>query len=112
MLTAKTDGDGVAVFKNVKKDTEGFYPRLVVVEKDEDFNYIDLRETNVETSRFDVGGLTQYAADFNVFLYSPRDIYRPGEVVNLSAIVRNDKITGCERCSSHYKNYYSNRKSF
>ena len=92
LLTAKTDGDGVVVFNNVKKDTEGFYPRLVVVEKDEDFNYIDLRETNVETSRFDVGGLTQYAADYNVFLYSPRNIYRPGEEVQLSAIVRNDKI--------------------
>ncbi len=92
LLTGKTDGQGVAVFKDVKKSIEGFSPRLVVVEKDEDFNYIDLRETIVETSRFDVGGLTQYAADFNVFLYAPRNIYRPGEVVNLSAIVRNDKI--------------------
>ena len=92
LLTEKTDGQGVAVFNNVKKSTEGFYPRLVVVEKEEDFNYIDLRETNVETSRFEVGGLTQYAADFNVFIYSPRDIYRPGETVNISSIVRNDKI--------------------
>jgi len=92
LLTASTNGEGVAVFSAVKKSIEGFFPRLVVVEKDEDFNYIDLRETIVETSRFDVGGLTQYAADFNVFLYSPRNIYRPGEAVNLSAIVRNDKI--------------------
>jgi hypothetical protein len=92
LLTGKTDAEGAAVFKDVKKTIEGFSPRLVVVEKDEDFNYIDLRETIVETSRFDVGGLTQYAADFNVFLYAPRNIYRPGEVVNLSAIVRNDKI--------------------
>jgi len=92
ILTGKTDGGGVVVFKDVKKNTEGFSPRLVVVEKGEDLNYIDLRESNVETSRFDVGGLTQYAADFNVFLYSPRDIYRPGEEVQLSAIIRNDKI--------------------
>ena len=92
ILTAKTDGNGVVVFKDVKKKIEGFSPRLVVAEKVEDFNYIDLRETGIETSRFDVGGRTQYAADFNVFLYTPRDIYRPGEEVNLSAIVRNDKI--------------------
>lgn len=92
LLTAKTGEDGIAVFKNLKKSTEGFYPRLIAVEKDVDFNYIDLRETNVETSRFDVGGLTQYSANFNVFLYSPRNIYRPGEEVQLSAIVRNDKI--------------------
>lgn len=92
LLTGKTDGNGVAIFKDVKKNIEGFSPRLVVVEKDEDFNYIDFRETFVESSRFDVGGITQYASDFNVFLYGPRDIYRPGEQVNLSAIVRNDKI--------------------
>lgn len=92
LLIGKTDGNGVAIFKDVKKNIEGFSPRLVVVEKDEDFNYIDLRETLVESSRFDVGGITQYASDFNVFLYGPRDIYRPGEQVSLSAIVRNDKI--------------------
>lgn len=92
ILTGKTDGNGVAVFKDVKKKTEGFSPRLVLVDKEEDFNYVDLRETRIETSRFDVGGLTQYAADFNVFLYSARNIYRPGDEVNLSAIVRNDKI--------------------
>ena len=68
ILSGKTDENGVIVFKDVKKKTEGFDPRLVVVEKGEDFNYIDLNETSIETSRFDVGGLTQYAADFNVFI--------------------------------------------
>jgi uncharacterized protein YfaS (alpha-2-macroglobulin family) len=92
ILTGKTDSKGVAVFKDVKKQTEGFSPRLVTIDKGEDFNYLDLRETRIETSRFDVGGITQYAADFNVFLYSPRNIYRPGEEIQLSAIVRNDKI--------------------
>lgn len=92
ILTGKTDGNGVAVFKDVKKNIEGFSPRLIVIDKQDDFNYLDLRETRIETSRFDVGGLTKYAADFNVFLYSPRDIYRPGEEINISAIVRNDKI--------------------
>jgi len=92
ILTGKTDKDGVAHFNDVKMNTEGFYPRLVVVEKDGDFNYIDLQETLIETSRYDVGGITQYAEDFNTFIYSPRNIYRPGEEVHLSAIVRNDKI--------------------
>jgi uncharacterized protein YfaS (alpha-2-macroglobulin family) len=76
----------------VKDKIKGFTPRLIVVEKDGDFNYIDLRETQIETSRYDVGGITQYAEDFNTFVYSPRNLYRPGESVNLSAIVRNDKM--------------------
>ncbi|RKY95155.1 MAG: hypothetical protein DRQ01_00525 [Ignavibacteriae bacterium] len=92
LLTGKTDKDGVIRFTDVKKNTEGFSPRLVVVEKDGDFNYIDLRETLIETSRYDVGGITQYVEDFNTFIYSPRNIYRPGEEVHLSVIIRNDKI--------------------
>ncbi|MEJ2193506.1 MAG: MG2 domain-containing protein [Ignavibacteriaceae bacterium] len=92
LLEDKTDKDGVAHFIDVKKKTEGFYPRLVIVENNGDFNYIDLRETLIETSRYDVGGITQYTEDFNTFIYSPRNIYRPGEDVYLSAIVRNDKL--------------------
>jgi alpha-2-macroglobulin len=93
ILNGKTDASGAAVFKDVKTKTEGFSPRLVAAELGDDFNYIDLNETKVETSRFDVGGIIQqYAVDFNVFLYSPRNIYRPGEEIQLSAIVRNDKI--------------------
>lgn len=92
LFTAKTDKDGVALFNDVKKNMEGFHPRIVTVEKSGDFNYIDLRETLIETSRFDVGGIAQYTPDFNTFIYSARNIYRPGEEVNLSAIVRNDKI--------------------
>ena len=92
ILNGKTDSKGVAVFKDFKKQIEGFAIRLVAVDKGTDFNYLGLRETRIETSRFDVGGLTHYAADFNVFLYSARNLYRPGDEVNLSAIVRNDKI--------------------
>jgi uncharacterized protein YfaS (alpha-2-macroglobulin family) len=92
ILSAKSNEEGVVQFKDVKEKIKGFTPRLIIVEKDGDFNYIDLRETQVETSRYDVGGITQYAEDFNTFIYSPRDLYRPGESVNLSAVVRNDKM--------------------
>ncbi|MFB3055906.1 MAG: hypothetical protein ACE1ZQ_01930, partial [Ignavibacteriaceae bacterium] len=92
ILTANSNEEGVVLFKDVKEKTKGFRPRLIVVEKDGDFNYIDLRETQIETSRYDVGGITQYAEDFNTFIYSPRDLYRPGESVTLTAIVRNDKM--------------------
>lgn len=92
ILSGKTNEDGIIHFTDVKEKVKGFRTRLIVVEKDGDFNYIDLRETQIETSRYDVGGITQYAEDFNTFIYSPRDLYRPGESVNLSAIVRNDKM--------------------
>ena len=92
ILTGKTGADGVIHFADVKKQIEGFSSRLVVVEKGEDFNFIDLNRTRIETSRFDVGGMYQQTSNFNTFVYGPRDIYRPGEEVTISAILRNDKI--------------------
>lgn len=92
ILKSITDLNGIAKFENINNEIEGFEPRLVTVEKSEDFNYMDLQETLIETSRFDVGGLYEYAEDYRTFIYSERDLYRPGETVNLSAILRNDKI--------------------
>jgi uncharacterized protein YfaS (alpha-2-macroglobulin family) len=79
-------------FKDIEDDIEGFTPRLITAELGEDFNYIDLRETGIETSRFDVGGITQYSLNYKAFIYSERNLYRPGEQVNLTGIVRNDKV--------------------
>ncbi|MBI5324089.1 MAG: alpha-2-macroglobulin family protein [Ignavibacteriae bacterium] len=92
LLSGKTDKEGIVRFADVKKITEGFTPRLVVAETKDDFNYIDLQETFIETSRFDVGGVYEYLEDVNTFIYSDRNIYRPGENVYLSAIIRNDRM--------------------
>ncbi|OGU16906.1 MAG: hypothetical protein A2X63_13990, partial [Ignavibacteria bacterium GWA2_35_8] len=92
LLSGKTDREGTIRFTDVRKKIEGFTPRLIVAETANDFNYIDLQETFIETSRFDVGGVFEFLEDVNTFIYSDRNIYRPGENVYLSAIIRNDKI--------------------
>ncbi len=92
ILSGKTNDKGIIEFRDIKSKIEGFTPRLVTVEKEGDFNYIDLNKTEVETSRFDVGGIYEYSPDYNTFIYSERNLYRTGDKVNLSGIVRNDKI--------------------
>ena len=92
ILSGKTDDDGIIKFTGVKAKIEGFYPRLITAEKDNDFNYLDLRNTEIETSRFDVGGIYQYSENYNTFIYSERNLYRTGDKINLVGIVRNDKI--------------------
>ncbi len=92
LLTGKTNSEGIIKFTDIKKSVEGFTPRLVTAEKDNDFNFIDLNRTEIETSRFDVGGAYDYTPDYNTFIYSDRNIYRTGDKVNLSAIIRDDKI--------------------
>jgi uncharacterized protein YfaS (alpha-2-macroglobulin family) len=90
LLNGKTDSDGIIHFKKIKENLKGFTPRLITAETDEDFNYIDLMETSVETSRFDVGGERSSQEGFRTFIYGDRNIYRPGERVNITGIVRDD----------------------
>ncbi len=90
LLTGKTDGDGIIRFSNIKENLKGFTPRVITAETDNDFNYIDLLETDVETSRFDVGGERSSQEGYRTFLYGDRNIYRPGERVNITGIVRDD----------------------
>ena len=92
ILSGTTNSDGIIEFNDVREKTEGFTPRLVTAEKDGDFNYIDLNQTMIETSRFDVGGVYEYSPDYNTYIYSERNLYRPGDKVNLSGIVRNKTI--------------------
>ena len=92
LLTGMSNSQGVVKFKNIREKIKGFRPRLITVLRDEDFNYLDLNKNYIETSRYDVGGLQQFSENYNVFIYSDRNIYRPGDKVNLSAIFRDDKI--------------------
>ena len=92
LLSGKTNDQGIVKFVDIKKSIEGFIPRLITAGKDDDFNFIDLNRSEIETSRFDVGGIYQYTPDYNTFIYSDRNLYRTGDRVNLSAIVRDDKI--------------------
>ncbi len=90
ILTGKTNSDGVASFSNIKESLKDFVPRVITVEKGDDFNFIDLNETQVGTSRFAVGGQADYTPGYKAFLYGDRKLYRPGEKVHVSGIVRDD----------------------
>jgi uncharacterized protein YfaS (alpha-2-macroglobulin family) len=88
MGTATTNGQGVARYDSVA----GSRLRLgmVTVVKDADFSFISLSKTQVETSRFEVGGLTSNAAHYQAFLYGDRDLYRPGDTIYTNTVVRHD----------------------
>jgi alpha-2-macroglobulin len=90
LLTGKTNNEGIVKFTNIEENLKNFNPRVITAEKGDDFNYIDLQETSIETSRFDVGGQTSFSSGMKTFLYGDRNLYRPGEQVNITGIVRDD----------------------
>ena len=89
--SAKTNKDGVAEIKMNKKDFAGFSPAMVTAKDGKDFNFMPFYTTRVNTSRFDVAGKYSNETNLDAFIYGDRDIYRPGEKVNLSVIIRNQK---------------------
>ena len=86
-----TNVDGVAEIQYARKDFSGFRPAMIIAKTAEDFNYLPFNTTKVNTSRFDVGGKRSNSTGLDAFVYAERDIYRPGEKVNFSVILR-DKL--------------------
>ena len=88
MSTATTNAQGVARYDSVA----GSRLRLgmITATKEADFSFISLPKTRVETSRFEVGGLTSNAAHYQAFLYGDRDLYRPGDTIYTNTVVRTD----------------------
>ncbi len=85
----KTDSKGVVSFKDFKKS--GFKIAMITAHTEEDFNYLFLDDTAVETSRFEVEGKRDNISGFEAFIYGDRDIYRPGETIHLNTIIRNQQ---------------------
>jgi uncharacterized protein YfaS (alpha-2-macroglobulin family) len=84
-----TNNDGVAEITYSKKDFSGFSPAMIIAKTEDDFNYLPFNNTRVNTSRFDVGGKRNNPTGLDAFIYAERDIYRPGEKVNYSVVIRD-----------------------
>ncbi|NOQ26628.1 MAG: alpha-2-macroglobulin family protein [Bacteroidales bacterium] len=87
--TLKTNAEGIATYEFSELKAPGFKTNLITVQHNNDFNFIPLRNTKVATSRFDVGGNRKNPSGLETFIYGDRDIYRPGETMNISAIIRD-----------------------
>jgi uncharacterized protein YfaS (alpha-2-macroglobulin family) len=87
--TGATNKDGVAEVAYSRKDFSGFKPAMVIAKTADDFNYLPFNNTRVNTSRFDVGGKRNNPSGFDAFVYAERDVYRPGERINFSVILRD-----------------------
>jgi len=87
--TGSSNAEGVAEVAYNKKDFAGFKPAMVIAKTADDFNYLPFNNTRVNTSRFDVSGKRTNPSGLDAFVYAERDIYRPGEKINFSVIIRD-----------------------
>lgn len=87
--TAATNAEGVAEVPIAAKNYKGFKPAMVIAKTADDFTYLPFSKTRVNTSRFDVGGKRNNTTGLDAFIYAERDIYRPGEKINYSLLLRD-----------------------
>ncbi len=89
--TGATNNDGVAEIAIISKEFAGFSPAMIIAKTADDFNYLPFNNSKVNTSRFAVGGKRNNPSGMDAFVYAERDIYRPGEKINFSVILRDSK---------------------
>lgn len=88
IAAGRTDAAGVARFTGLAEKLRELPLRLVTAETGNDYNFIHLDDYRVETSRFDVAGRRDVAGPYDALLYGDRNIYRPGERMIVSGVVR------------------------
>lgn len=90
LYTATTNSEGMATFNDISKQSPGFHVGLITAKKDDEFSFVWLDGSRIETSRFDVGGRMPNVTGLNAMIYAERNLYRPGEVAHVSTVVRDE----------------------
>lgn len=112
VYTAATNSNGIATFDNVSKKAPDFHIKMVTCQKNSDFNYLFFDHSQIETSRFDVGGVNDNPSGYDAYLYGDRDIYRPGETIHLNTIVRDEQLKPLKNAPIKIKLTLPNGKDF
>lgn len=89
IVKGKTNSNGVVRFIGIGDKLKQGLPRLITAELEKDFNFIDLYETRIETSRFDIGGTERQSGSLQAYVYAERNLFRPAETIHLNTIVRD-----------------------
>lgn len=89
--TGSANSEGVAEVNLVRKEAGGFRPAMIIAKTQDDFNYLPFNSTRVNTSRFEVGGKRDNPSGLDAFVYAERDLYRPGEQIRFSVIIRDNE---------------------
>lgn len=91
--TTETNANGEAIFENIKAKAPGFNIGLLSAKQGDEYSFIWLDQSRVETSRFDVGGRNINPTGLNAWIYAERNLYRPGETIHANTILRTEAWT-------------------
>jgi uncharacterized protein YfaS (alpha-2-macroglobulin family) len=79
------------------------YYSLIRAEKNGQFTFLKPYEMAWSTSGFSVGGISADDLRTRAYTYTERGVYRPGDSVNLSCIVRYNPLKTSDRVPAYFK---------
>lgn len=79
--TQKTNEQGMAMFEQIKDAS------LVLADRNGETSLLVLNRSALDLTEFNLSGETYYDKQF--FAFGPRDLYRPGETVQVNALLRD-----------------------
>lgn len=82
LVEAQTDKSGFALM-----DLNGNKPSYLLAEQDDNIQLLALNQPKLDLSEFAIEGRPYRSQE--LFLYGPRDLYRPGETVRIDGILRD-----------------------
>lgn len=88
-----TNNDGIATFSaGVLLGQGGRSPAMVMTTsaKGDDFSFLDLNKAAFDLSDRGVNGRS-YTKNYDLYFYTDRGVYRPGETVHLAGLLRNNQ---------------------
>lgn len=88
LARGKTDAQGVMRLKRDAPWEDQLAPGVIVVKTADDLSFVSLRNNIFADSTFDIGGKPYFTEGYEAFVYTPRGVFRPGEQVDVKAIVR------------------------
>ena len=94
--TRIADENGFVSFSPDNGSTKGMQPAMVVVSADKDHAFLDLGRSAFDLTDRGVRGASPLGRQ-NVFLYSERGVYRPGETVFATALLRDHNGAAIEK---------------
>jgi hypothetical protein len=93
LVEGRTDSRGVVEFEGLVEATAGFEPYLITVQKRDDLSFLLFEEAALDYTRFDVSGRPYLLKGYEAFMTPERGVYRPGDTVHLSLIVRGVDVS-------------------
>ncbi len=82
--SGETNSDGIVRFS-----ADYIYNAYIQAEKDGDRSIVKFNEMQWNISGFDISGTNADEQPIKAFIYTERGVYRPGDDINIAAIIRN-----------------------